>query len=125
MLLSIFAITFPNPGAPPGIYMENFHHSRALHHNICPGGGDFFGLDPEGWVFVYKRFFHFWSFHCYHKNWRQTTLRGFKKYLLLSNFMFFKKTIKLQASCQKSWWKFSFFHETQTPVKSVCINNDI
>ena len=56
MQLSIFAITTPR--APQGICTENLPPLWGFCILIfAGGGGEIFAVGPEGWAFVYKRFF--------------------------------------------------------------------
>ena len=55
-----FSVTIPC--TPIGYALKICPHSGTLHHNFCPGGGDFLGYIPRGWVLVFKQFLQFFEF---------------------------------------------------------------
>ena len=104
------------PHAPPGFAPKILSPTLGLlQPNFCPGG-IFWGRSCERRAFVYKRFLPFLKFSFLSQELATDNTLGFNICCSEILYVFFFKIFKLQISCQKYWWKFSYFHETQVPV---------
>ena len=70
--------------------------------------GIFWGRSRRAGILSINDFCHFWSFHCYRKNWRQTTLWGLIC-VALKFYTFFKKIIQTSNIMSKVFVEIQLF----------------